>query len=68
VSLSKVASSFDEQSPQPFRTEWQIKKMTLKHYGSVRSLLQAHALPSKIIKINSGIRAPEKMAISRLQV
>jgi hypothetical protein len=30
-------------------------KKTLKHYGSMRSLLQAHASPAQVIQLNCGI-------------
>src|SRR5262249_52441858 len=36
----------DERRPQPLRTKCQVTKNTLRHSGSMRSLLQAHASPS----------------------
>ena len=47
VSPSAVAGIVgDEQRPRPLRTKCQVTKKTLKHCGSMRSLLQAHASPS----------------------
>src|SRR5215470_12294022 len=36
-------------------------KKTLKHYGSMRSLLQAHASPTQVIQLNFGIRVDLKL-------
>jgi hypothetical protein len=46
----------DERSPKPLRTAYRVTKMILKHYGSVRSLLQAHASPNTGRTLNCGIR------------
>src|ERR1043166_2011509 len=58
VPLSAVVGiGVDERRPQPVRTKRQVTKTTLKHYGSMRSLLQAHASlsTSHTIELRSGM-------------